>query len=113
MRKGANADFAEFARRFYQSCARAGRKLFLVPYLISSFPGCDDSLLARKIKELNLVHEQIQEFTPTPGSLATAMYYCETDFSGRPVKVLKKRSERLQTRRIIHHNKQPGQKRKR
>jgi len=102
MRKGANADFAEFARRFYQSCARNGRKLFLVPYLISSFPGCDDSILTRKVKELNLVHEQIQEFTPTPGSLATAMFYCETDFSGRPIKVLKKRSERLQTRRKMH-----------
>lgn len=107
MRKGASADFAAFARRFYQSCARAGRKLFLVPYLMSAFPGCgnNDALLAEKITELNLVHEQIQEFTPTPGSLATAMYYCETDFTGHRIAVRKNRNDRLATRRSIHQNK--------
>lgn len=107
MRKGADADFARFARRFYQFCARANRRLFLVPYLMTAFPGCgdEDKVLGKMIAELNLVHEQIQEFTPTPGSLASAMYYCETDLKGLPIKVRKKRNERLQTRKIMHRRK--------
>ncbi len=107
MRKGAGADFAQFAARFYQSCRQHGKKLFLVPYLMSAFPGCEDNdvILAQKVCELKLAHEQIQEFTPTPGSLATAMYYCQTDFRGKPVKILKNRNQRLATRKQLHHNK--------
>lgn len=114
MRKGADADFAAFAARFYQTCRQAGQKLFLVPYLMSAFPGCADAdaILPKKIAELKLAHEQIQEFTPTPGSLATAMFYCCTDLNHRPISVRKKRSDRLKTRRTIHNrNNLPRQRR--
>jgi radical SAM superfamily enzyme YgiQ (UPF0313 family) len=114
MRKGANSDFAAFVSRFYASCRKHKKNLFLVPYLITAFPGSHktDSLLVKKVKELNLVHEQIQEFTPTPGSLASAMYYCEMDMNFRPLKVLKKRAERLNTRKHVHSYKKSGHKRK-
>ena len=100
MRKGANADFASFARKFYSSCDRHGKKLFLVPYLMTAFPGSQegDKKLVKTVKELHLVHEQIQEFTPTPGSMGSAMFYTETDFEGKPVWVPKKHSERMATR---------------
>ncbi len=103
MRKGENADFAGFARRFYESCARAGERLFLVPYLMTAFPGSEnaDKVLADVIRELHLAHEQIQEFTPTPGSIGSAMFHTGLDFDGKPVKVVKNQSERLEGRSRI------------
>jgi uncharacterized radical SAM protein YgiQ len=109
MRKGENADFGRFVGRFYRSCSSRRRKLFVVPYLMTAFPGCDgaDKELAHKIKELNLVHEQIQEFTPTPGSLASAMYYTEQDWRCNAIKVAKNEGERKQGRRLIQRRKKP------
>ncbi len=106
MRKGENADFAGFAARFYQTCRQADKKLFLVPYLMTAFPGSEssDRVLASKIKELNLVHEQLQEFTPTPGSLATAMYYTGLDLFGKPVRVARNHSDRMKARNLIQGN---------
>ena len=100
MRKGENADFGSFAKKFYDSCNRHNKKLFLVPYLMTAFPGSleGDKILIKKVKELHLVHEQIQEFTPTPGSMGSAMYYTETDFDGNKVWVPKTRTERMKTR---------------
>ena len=103
MRKGENADFAGFAERFYQSCRQHDKKLFLVPYLMTAFPGSEtaDEVLAAKIRSLNLVHEQLQEFTPTPGSLATAMYYTGLDLDGCQIRVARSHSDRLKTRNLI------------
>jgi radical SAM superfamily enzyme YgiQ (UPF0313 family) len=50
----------------------------LVPYFISSHPGCteaDMAELAAKTKRLRFRLEQVQDFTPTPMTLATEMYY--------------------------------------
>jgi uncharacterized radical SAM protein YgiQ len=121
MRKGENADFAEFSAHFYATCREAGKKLFLVPYLITAFPGSHDAdqLLVDKIRQLNLAHEQIQEFTPTPGSLATAMYYTGLDLKGQPIRVARNHSDRVKARNLIQsdssrktdHAKGSGQKR--
>jgi uncharacterized radical SAM protein YgiQ len=107
MRKGADCDFAKFTNRFYRMFKNKEHRKFLVPYLITAFPGAveADKILEHKIRELGLVHEQIQEFTPTPGSLASAMYYCEIDFNFRPIKVAKKRKERLKPRERIQAKK--------
>lgn len=116
MRKGENADFAAFARRFYESCNRSGKRLFLVPYLMTAFPGSADAdkILPRIIQELHLAHEQIQEFTPTPGSMGSAMFYTGMDPQGREIKVLKNHSDRLQARNRIQKDdtrpQQPGKK---
>jgi uncharacterized radical SAM protein YgiQ len=112
MRKGENADFASFARRFYDSCDRAGKRLFLVPYLMTAFPGSGDSdqLLAKVIKELHLAHEQIQEFTPTPGSMGSAMFYTGLDPQGNAIRVLKNQSDRMKGRNQIQ-NDRSGEKR--
>ena len=50
----------------------------LIPYFISSHPGCteaDKANLAIQTKKLHFQHEQVQDFTPTPMTLATEMYY--------------------------------------
>jgi radical SAM superfamily enzyme YgiQ (UPF0313 family) len=49
-----------------------------VPYLISGHPGCtlaDMLELALELKKLGLKVEQVQDFTPTPGTLSTCMFY--------------------------------------
>lgn len=103
MRKGENADFGKFAAKFYKSCEKIGKKLFIVPYLMTAFPGSKkgDKVLAGKIKELHLVHEQLQEFTPTPGSMGSAMYYSEMDWRGEKINTVKRQSERDEGRKLI------------
>jgi uncharacterized radical SAM protein YgiQ len=52
----------------------------IIPYFISSHPGCtekDMAQLATITQEMNFKLEQVQQFTPTPMTLATTMYYCE------------------------------------
>lgn len=103
MRKGQNADFASFAQKFYQSCRRCNKKMFLVPYLITAFPGStdNDKILVEKVRQLHLAHEQIQEFTPTPSTLATAMYYSGLDLDLKPLKIVKNSSERQKSRKSL------------
>ena len=50
----------------------------LIPYFISSHPGCTDedmAELAAETKRLNFRLEQVQDFTPSPMTLATEIYY--------------------------------------
>ncbi len=74
--------YEEFRRRFEKANERAGKKQFLVPYLMSSHPGAtlkEAAELALYIKKQGVMPEQVQDFIPTPGSLSTAMYYTERD----------------------------------
>mgnify|MGYP000027825713 CR=1 FL=1 len=70
----------------------------LNPYLISAHPGCTlDHMerMAAKLKNLGLVPRQFQDFTPTPGTLATAIYVSGLDpESGRPLHVARRDGER-------------------
>ena len=104
MRKGEKANFEEFVEKFNLSCKSIGKKLFLVPYFILAFPGTknEDALIKSFVDKYGLAHQQVQEFTPTPASLATAMYYTEHDFNFKPLTVKKNRAQRLQSRKILH-----------
>lgn len=78
MRKPGFGLFVETKRRFDDICRKAGLRYQLIPYFISSHPGCrleDMADLAVKMKKLGYRLEQIQDFTPTPMTLATEMYY--------------------------------------
>jgi hypothetical protein len=55
---------------------------YLVPYFISSHPGCtlDDAIeLAEYLRDIRSTPEQVQDFYPTPGTLSTCMYYTGLD----------------------------------
>jgi radical SAM superfamily enzyme YgiQ (UPF0313 family) len=85
-----------------------GKKQAIVPYFISSHPGCtlDDMIdVALFLQENNLRVEQVQEFTPTPGSLATCIYHTGRDpFSGDAVHVARNAIERrLQKSLLLWH----------
>lgn len=78
------------------------------PYFISSHPGCTLAhmkALAKKLKELRLTVRQFQDFTPTPGTLSTAMFVSERHRDRPDVRiyVAKRRSERMAQRNVLEH----------
>ena len=78
MRKPSFELFVRTKQDFDRICATAGLRYQLIPYFISSHPGCsisDMAELAVKMKRMGYRLEQIQDFTPTPMSLSTEMYY--------------------------------------
>lgn len=78
MRKPSFELYHKFNRLFIDTNAQAGLNQQLIPYFISSHPGCreeDMAELAVETKHLNLHLEQVQDFTPTPMTLATEIYY--------------------------------------
>lgn len=78
MRKPSFDLFLHIKAEFDRICRQAGVKYQLIPYFISSHPGCrleDMADLAVEMKRLGYRLEQIQDFTPTPMTLSTEMYY--------------------------------------
>ena len=78
MRKPSFQLYHEFSKFFDTVNSRHGLKQQLIPYFISSHPACrevDMAELAAETKELNLHLEQVQDFTPTPMTLSTEIYY--------------------------------------
>lgn len=78
MRKPSWQEYEKFHRFFEKVNQEAGLRQQLIPYFISSHPGCtnkDMQQLAEQCKRLNYRPEQVQDFTPTPMTLATTMFY--------------------------------------
>lgn len=78
MRKPPFKQFHDFKRIFDRINARHNLKQQIIPYFISSHPGSTlESMaeLAAETKQLNFHLEQVQDFTPTPMTMATEMYY--------------------------------------
>lgn len=78
MRKPNFELFDEFTKLFHQVNKKCGLNQQLIPYFISSHPDCNEqdmAELAVKTKQLNFRLEQVQDFTPTPMTLATVIYY--------------------------------------
>ena len=78
MRKPSFELFKRTKAQFEQICKESGKKYQLIPYFISSHPGCrlsDMAELSVQMKRMGYRLEQVQDFTPTPMTLATEMYY--------------------------------------
>ncbi len=78
MRKPSFKLFYRFKEKFERINRKYHLKQFLVPYFISSHPGCaleDMAELAAETKQLGFKLEQVQDFTPTPMTVATVIYY--------------------------------------
>lgn len=78
MRKPSFSLFREFKKMFEALCHKKGLNQQIVPYFISSHPGShleDMAALAVETKEMGFKLEQVQDFTPTPMTLATVIYY--------------------------------------
>lgn len=78
MRKPSFEQFYQFKRIFHEINTKHKLNQQLIPYFISSHPGCTEeemAELATITKNLNFKLEQIQDFTPSPMTLATEIYY--------------------------------------
>ena len=74
--------YDKFVEKYKQENEKAGLKQYLVPYFMSSHPGCtlDDAiLLAEYMKRTGQHPDQVQDFYPTPGTLSTAMFFTGLD----------------------------------
>ena len=74
--------YEKFREKYEKLNRRYGKEQYLVPYLISSHPGCtlDDAVrLAEWLNRQGHMPEQVQDFYPTPGTLATCMWYTGLD----------------------------------
>ncbi|MBW2503643.1 MAG: YgiQ family radical SAM protein [Deltaproteobacteria bacterium] len=108
MRKPGPKAFAEFLARFRQQSQALDKKHVIVPYFISGHPGStlnDMIEVALFLKQHNLRVEQVQEFTPTPGSLATCIYHTGSDpLTGETVHVPRSaKDRRLQKALLLWH----------
>ena len=105
MRKPSFSLFKETKRRFDEICHQAGLRYQLIPYFISSHPGCrlqDMAELALEMKRMGYRLEQIQDFTPTPMTLSTEMYYTGIDpTTMKPVYVATTPGDKADQRRLF------------
>jgi radical SAM superfamily enzyme YgiQ (UPF0313 family) len=108
MRKPGAEVFTEFLRQFRKRNQGFGLNQSVVPYLISGHPGCtlnDMIEVALYLKKHQLKVEQVQDFTPTPGSLSTCIYYTQKDpFTDHSIYVPRSDKEkRLQKALLLYH----------
>ncbi|MDY6327563.1 MAG: YgiQ family radical SAM protein [Bacteroidales bacterium] len=98
MRKPSFDNFIQFLGMFNAENRRCGKSQQLIPYFIAAHPGCTVAKMSELCditRRFNLKTEQIQDFTPTPMTYATAMYYLGYDpYTGKKVHVAKSRQER-------------------
>lgn len=99
--------YDKFSDRFYQLTAKAGKKQYLVPYLISSHPGStlkDAVSLAEYLCQNHIRPEQVQDFYPTPGTISTCMYYTGLDpLTLKPVYVARTKEEKAAQRALLQY----------
>ncbi len=105
MHKPGSQVLEEFLRLARGICRKNGIRIGFNPYLISAHPGCTVSHmrhLASELRRLRLKATQFQDFTPTPGTISTAMYVSGLDRdTKKPIPVAKNRKERMSQRRIL------------
>ena len=99
--------YNKFSKRFYELTRQAGKKQYLVPYLMSSHPGStlkDAVLLAEYLYRNRIRPEQVQDFYPTPGTVSTCMFYTGLDpYTLKPVYVAKSREEKAMQRALLQY----------
>ena len=107
MGKAGKEEFLTFKKWFEEANRELGKKQYLVPYFMSSHPGCtlEDAIeLAEFLRDQHMYPEQVQDFIPTPGSLSTCMYYTGINpLDGKPVYVAKKGRDKAKQRALMQY----------
>ncbi|NQT86270.1 YgiQ family radical SAM protein, partial [bacterium] len=88
MRKPDFESFEKFLTVFEHESKRVGKQQYVVPYLMSAFPGCKDDDMRQLMNWLmgkRWRPQQVQCFIPTPGTVATAMYHGRIDPNGNSI----------------------------
>ncbi len=99
--------YQRFCQKFNAASQRAGKKQYVLPYFMSSHPGstlADAVRLAEFIRDTGFMPEQAQDFYPTPGTLATCMFYTGLNpETGKKVYIPKTPEEKEMQRALIHY----------
>ena len=99
--------YLAFAEKYRRINKELGKKQYLVPYLMSSHPGCtvkDAVLLAEYLRDTGHAPEQVQDFYPTPSTLSTCMYYTGLDpRTMKTVYVPRKAREKAMQRALMQY----------
>ena len=107
MGKSSRNIYVRFVERFNRMNKKLGKKQFLVPYFMSSHPGCtlEDAIeLAVFIKEMGYHPEQVQDFIPTPGTFSTCMWYSGINpMTGERVYSAKKPEDKAMQRALMQY----------
>lgn len=102
MRKPSFALFGRFKKEFERINKECGLNQQIVPYFISSHPGCRDedmAELAVLTKDMDFKLEQVQDFTPTPMTVSTVIYYSGIHpYTLKPVMTAKTQEAKLRQR---------------
>ena len=105
MRKPSFKYFHKFKEKYDKISAKHNLNQPLIPYFISSHPGCEDedmANLAVETKDMGFQLEQVQDFTPTPMTVATVIYYSGVHpYTLRPHKTVKDKEKKLNQRRFF------------
>ena len=105
MRKPSFKYFHKFKEKYDKLSEKHGLKQQLIPYFISSHPGCEEedmANLAAETKEMGFQLEQVQDFTPTPMTVAEVIYYTGIHpYTLKPIKTVKTREEKLNQNRFF------------
>ncbi|WP_195999297.1 YgiQ family radical SAM protein [Clostridium sp. 1001271B_151109_B4] len=105
MGKPAGKTYEEFRKKFFKLTERAGKKQYIIPYLMSSHPGStlkEAIELAEYLRDIKYQPEQVQDFYPTPGTLSTTIFYTGLDpITLKPVYVPKTKEEKAMQRALL------------
>ena len=107
MGKPENSVYQAFVRKYKKINEEIGKEQYLVPYLMSSHPGStmkEAVELAEYLRDQGYMPEQVQDFYPTPSTIATCMYYTGVDPRDmKPVYVPKNPHEKAMQRALIQY----------
>ncbi len=99
--------YKKFVQKYKEVNTKLGKKQYLVPYFIASHPGCtlkEAVKLAEYVRDMGYNPEQVQDFTPTPGSLSTCIYYSGINpLTGERVYVPRSVKERKMQRALLQY----------
>ena len=113
MRKPSFSYFHKFKAKYDRISEKHGLKQQLIPYFISSHPGCEEedmANLAAETKDMGFQLEQVQDFTPTPMTVAEVIYYTGVHpYTLKPIKTVKTREEKLNQNRFFFWYKKENQ----
>ncbi|MFI3313189.1 MAG: YgiQ family radical SAM protein, partial [Eubacteriales bacterium] len=99
--------YEKFRDKYIKTNEKQGKKQFVVPYLMSSHPGCtmgDAVILAEYLRDIGYHPEQVQDFYPTPSTVSTVMYATGLDpRTMKPVYVPTNPHEKAMQRALIQY----------
>ncbi|WP_048198854.1 YgiQ family radical SAM protein [Methanocella arvoryzae] len=99
--------YDKFVSKYREINKELGKEQYIIPYFISAHPGCtlkDAIQLAEYVRDMGYYVEQVQDFTPTPSTLSTCMYYTGYNpYTGQEVYVPKSVEERRMYRALLQY----------